>query len=273
MKNIATYWHLLLDYYHIFHEYISIWELIKPILLFTFLFLISGISLVFFCKKWLLVERKYPIWKWITYSYFVLIPIWIGFSGAKFGLLQGLQKECKHATTKIMGDADFKIDSTIAKNIIVANATPNQLIDLYTYYYFDLYKIQLNDISTKQTGVKQKLAKILLVGIQSKILSELLKFVIKDNLDKYLHIDKNVSNEILSTKFKEYAENGLFTKIIHIQIDATFRGLKKSTILLMFLILLIPVIEICIAYYLLNKMQQANTTNETEINNTFNNLE
>ena len=253
MQNITVYWHLILDYYRIFHEYISIWELIKPILLYTFLFLIAGIALVFFCKKWILVDRKYSIWKWLTYSYFILIPLWIAFSGAKFGLLHGLQKECKHATTKIMGDADFKIDSTIAKNLIVANATPNQLIDLYTFYYFDMYKLQLKDISINNTGIKQKLATVLLAGIQSKILSELLKFVIKDNLEKYLHIDKKVTNEILSTKFKEYAENGLFTKIIHIQIDATFKGLKKSTFLLMFLILFIPVIEISIAYYLLYK--------------------
>ena len=101
--------------------------------------------------------------------------------------------------------------------------------------------------------IESKVSFIFLKIFKGKTFSIIIKTGIEELVDKSLGLDKDVTQDVLKTKLDELLKEGVVTKIILIQIDKLFNGMKNTIYIIVFLILLIPTIEIAIAYWLNKK--------------------
>jgi len=133
----------------------------------------------------------------------------------------------------------------------------NEVIDGISEEMYIQYE---NSLKNTSTNISDKAVSFFYKMARGKIIAYKVKQLIHKLLTDKIGTSDEVSKEIMDIKLEELLKEGLFTKIITVQVDSFFKGILKGVVITFLLILLLPIIEIIIAFImykrLLNKEKQ-----------------
>lgn len=228
--------------------------------------LLLSLLVLFLLKKFVLVKRRHIILRIFSISYFVLIPIICAFFAFKWQALNKLGNNLSENITKDTKIIDNTIKAKIAevtdglyldKSENLEGKIPisvNDLIDilsdsLYTNY-LQYYKLEHVNNENKLLA---KAIDLYVEVTKSKGVSFLFKEGLSRIISKELKLEKETTKEMMDTKLGKLFDDGIITKIFDTKIRGFFGGMKNSVLITLFIILLLPAIEIGIAYWLFKK--------------------
>lgn len=256
-QTISEYWTLISEFTNPFKIILS------AIGSTTVAFLVIVLVLVFL-RKIILIKRRHILLRILSISYFVLIPILTLFFGFKWGLVNGIHHDLKdHLTAytkglnsvyneNVAGSLQSLVTGTKADSTM--KISTNDVIDTLSVVlyrnYGDLLYQEVNSHKGDMTG---KVAGIFLKLFREDGISYAIKKGLVKLVEKSIGVDEEVTKEVMSVKINELLEKGVITKIVEIQLDKFFKGIKRGIIFMFCMILLLPVVEIAIAYWLFKK--------------------
>lgn len=226
-------------------------------------FFLAGL-LIILLRKFIFIKRRHVLLKVLAILYAIVIPILAGFFGFKLGLINGIHHDLKEhlgTYTKSL-DAAFseEMNGKLTEVMSVGNGTDlskvsmKDLVDSVSVTIYDSYK---QTLEYKAVAVKSDLTSkvsVLLLDLMSvKGISIALKKGITKLVEKSIGVDEEMTTEVMELRLSELLKSGLLTKIVGIQIDRLFNGLKNGIYLIFSIVLLIPAIEVFIAFYLHKK--------------------
>lgn len=222
--NMQDYWQMLPNYADTLRIVLS--AIITAIVV----FFITLLLFIFF-RKIILVKRKNLFLKYLAISYMIVIPLVAGFFGFKFGLINGLDNNLKKNLPSYTKNIEktfinkFGADmSTILfskfPNSKEANIkiSTNEAIDMLSLAIYTQYGQSLEQ-SSKQQGIRSKAAELILQIARGKMVSSKIKKGIHGLLVDKIGTSEEVSKEIMDTKIGELVKEGLFTKILTLQVN------------------------------------------------------
>lgn len=261
-QAINEYWDLIANYTNPF-------KIIFSSIVSTIIVLIITIIALIFLRKIILIKRKHIILRILSISYFILIPIIMCLFGFKWGLINGVQNDLKEHAKAYTSDLSKSFNMSVSNNFKAffvggkydskLNFSPNEGIEAVSDLLYQNYGASLENMVASDNKIEAKVSFIFLKIFKGKTFSIIIKTGIEELVDKSLGLDKDVTQDVLKTKLDELLKEGVVTKIILIQIDKLFNGMKNTIYIIVFLILLIPTIEIAIAYWL-NKKELEKTS-------------
>lgn len=251
---------------HLFSEFTNPFKIISGAVLTGILTAIIAIVLVILLRKFMLVPRRYPLLKYIAWTYFILLPLLAGFFGFKWGLFNSLRKDIKTHTSVYIQHIPASFDQNTSRLITayfirdsagvnvapMGKYTTNQLVDtaaevIYRQYYATLeHQALLKDKGNAVVGFIAGLTK-------GKGVAYFLKRSIKKMLSEKGGLNEDVTEDLMESRIDEILRAGLFAKIILIQLDHFLQGVQKGILITFFLIIAVPLVEILIAHYLHKK--------------------
>ncbi|MBC7863621.1 MAG: hypothetical protein IAF38_11635 [Bacteroidia bacterium] len=260
LKNfsISELWELLSSYTNPF-------KIIFSCILYAGIAFLAFLLLVIFLRKFILVKRRYLVFKIFAWIYMITIPIVATVFGFKFGLINGIRIDLKtHMVTYTKGlnnllkeqvgqSADeFILEATSGHDSLNRPLSFDNAIDNFSEkVYVDLTTVME---TAAQNGSKRgKAAKMFLKVVKSDGVAFGLKLTTRKVLQKGLGIRRGASKEIMSTQFDKLQERGLVSLILEEEVDRFFIPMEKSVIMVFLLILFLPVTEIIIAVILYRK--------------------
>jgi hypothetical protein len=224
--------------------------------------------LVIFLRKFILVKRKSKFLKYLSWTYF-LIPVLAIFFGFKFGILNGMRNDLKaHVQnyTKVMDvfikefmgatPDEFFTEIVAGKNSATADMNTNQVIDRFSDTVYAKFGSSMESAAMQDSTMPGKFAGLFLKMTKSKGISAGIKYSIHELLYKELGIDKDVSKDVMQTKFRELLQKGLFTSILEKEIDHLFIPWEKTIGIIFSVLLLFPLTEIIISTIIFRKQMK-----------------
>ncbi len=228
--------------------------------------LILSLVLLFVLKKFVLVKRKHVVLKVFSIAYFILIPIICAFFAFKWQFLNKLGNNIAENITKDTKIVDNAVKSNMAavvntfyldKSENLTGKIPvsvNNLIDILGDSLYSNY-LEINRVESpnKQSDMMDKAITLYIDVTKSKGLSFLIKEALAHIITKELKLEKETTKEIMDTKLGKLLDDGILTKILDSKIEGFFGSMKKSVLVTLCIILLLPAIEIGIAFWFFQK--------------------
>ncbi|HET6990190.1 MAG TPA: hypothetical protein VFJ43_02655 [Bacteroidia bacterium] len=222
----------------------------------TFVFFLL---LVIFLRKFILVKRNNKFLKYLSWTYF-LIPVVAVFFGFKFGILNGTRKDLKEHVSAytqgldgIMNESlgkspdEFISELITGKDSANLNLNTDQVIDRFSEVLYAKFGSSMEAAAKEDSTTSGKFAYLFLKITKSKGVAMSIKYTIRELLYRELGIDKDVSKEVMETKFKELLQKGLFTTILEKEIDHLFVPWEKTVVIIFLCLLLFPLTETIIS--------------------------
>lgn len=246
--------------------------------------LILSIIVLILLRKVILIKRRHKILKFLSISYFVIIPIICAFFGFKWQFLNKLGNNVAENITKETKVVDNLVKIKLAevinpfyldKSENLEGKIPisvNDLIDILAdSLYVNYVELKKTNLSTEQNDYMDKALELYIDITKSKGLSFLIKEGLSQVITKQLKIEQETTKEMMDTKLGKLFDDGILSKIVDTKIRSFFGGLKKSVLTTLGIILLIPTIEILIAFWLHKKDKKlvADNTDLTTNSNDF----
>lgn len=224
-------------------------------------FVLAGL-LIILLRKFIFARRRHVILKVLAILYAIIIPILAGLFGFKLGLVSGIQTDLKEhlpAYTKSLDEAfSREIRKSLDKHDLSGIAAKD-LVDTVSVAIYDVYKQTLEyKALDSRKDLSSKVSVFLLDLFSAKGISMGLKKGIMAVVEKTLGVKEELTAEAMEVKLDELLRSGLLTRLVSMQIDKFFNGMKGGIYLIFGLILLVPAIEVAIALYL-NKKAGLNT--------------
>lgn len=223
-------------------------------------FVLAGL-LIILLRKFIFVKRRHVILKVLAIIYAIVIPILAGLFGFKLGLVRGIHHDLKEhlgAYTKSLDDA---FSEQLRDELGTGNLSKTSVKDLVDTVSVAIYDVYRHTLEYKALDAKKdlssKVSVFLLDLFSAKGISTGLKKGITSLVEKSLGVEEDITSEAMEVRLGELLKSGLLTKLVGMQIDKFFNGLKTGIYLVFFLILLIPGVEVAIALYL-NKKAASN---------------
>lgn len=210
-------------------------------------------------RKFILIKRRHVILKVLAISYMILIPILTGLFAFKLGLVNGIHKDIKEHLPNYTKSIDQAFTKKIIDNLHdffsskkgtdLSKYSAKDMVDGISLVIYSSYKSSLDTIVSKDEGFTAKVAGFLLDILKAKGISMALEKGITKVVEKTIGLDEEVTSDAMKMKLSELLKSGLLTKVLDLQIDKFFKGIKSGIYLIFGLILLIPGIEIGIAIW------------------------
>ncbi|MGB1248271.1 MAG: hypothetical protein ACPG4Z_05255 [Chitinophagales bacterium] len=252
-------------------EHIDVMIFVKNILISLLVSAIASITAVIIFRKYILAERRHWSLKILSYVWLIGIPIFAIYTGFKYGAINAIHKNVEQEITIQMEELSSILSESIGdewasalttgeyacefcEDNLLLELTPANALDVGVLLVFDEYSQILQQLENHEKPILQKIGLVLTKTIQVKIVS----WAVKKGIEKLLEkagLSPDIADEMLDTKMNELLEGGILAKIISIQLGEIFGGLKKSTLLLFFGLLLLPVGEIAYAHYWLRSQK------------------
>jgi len=235
----------------LFSEFTNPFKIISGAVITGIITAIIAIILVVLLRKFMLVPRRYPVLKYIAWSYFLILPLLAGFFGFKWGLFNSLRKDIREHTEVYVKHIPSSFDFN-THELFNQQLTTNQLIDSTAEIVYREYNATLE----RQSLLKDKgsvLASLIIKLSGGKGVAYFTKRAIHKLLKEKIGLEEGVSKDLMDEKINDVLRTGLFAKIALIQMDHFLQGVQKGILITFFLIIAIPLIEILIAHYLYKK--------------------
>ena len=250
---IREYWQVISQFTNPVHIFLS--GLVSGIVA---LFVLLILLLLF--RKTVRVKRQNNSLKYLSVAYFIILPLLAGFFGFKWGIIRGLRNDLlAHAPVymKSLNNA-YASDVKDGVNRIIYGGAPtqatmamnistNEVIDKLSDYAWTEY-LQKMEYTSAQKDLSGRIAGLILRATNGKAISVAVKRGLRKVLEDKIGINEEVSASLMATKWNELLEKGLFTTILEIEIKKIFGGMMRGVVITFCIILLLPVIEIIIAW-------------------------
>lgn len=219
-------------------------------------FLLSGL-LIILLRKFIFVKRRHVILKVLAITYAVIIPILAGLFGLKLGLVNGIHHDLKDHLGAYTKGLDAAFSEEIREELGDTDLSKASVKDWVDTVSVAIYNVYRHTLEYKSRDVKPDLSSrvsvFLLDLFSAKGISVGLKKGITKLVEKSIGVDEDITSEAMEIRLGELLKSGLLAKLVGMQIDKFFNGIKTGIYLVFFLILLIPGIEVAIAVYLNKK--------------------
>lgn len=219
---------------------------------------LSLTAMLIFRKK-IMIKRAHGVLKVLAVSWFVLVPLASGYFWFKWGMADATeeaicengQKLSKEINSVFNAGLRSACSDIVGENALEQNMhlSPNDMTDLLGKKVYEQY-CQTLEKSSANRGVGAKLTAFFLKISRSEAVSFVIRKSIRKLLEKTLRLENNYTKAMMSKKLDELFNGNIFSEILMAQVKHFFRGIKKSILLMFFIILLFPVLEIGIAHWL-----------------------
>ncbi len=249
MIQFFSYWGLLTQY---INPVKIIWSGILTSIL---AFVVAIILLVVFRKK-VLIKRRYIILKCLAIAYLIFLPLFSAYTGFKWGILHGLQKDIIAHLPTYTQDLDAVFRSSLTDDVagMPTSLSTNEYIDLLAEIVYSEY-ITTIDYLPKE-GFHGKLVTKLHSLMFTSTIANYTKRTIHKWVKKKVGLDEKVTKEVMEVKLNELLRDGLFNKIAAIYVKKIIGGMKNSVLLVFVIIVGLPLVEIVIAVRLNRKVEE-----------------
>lgn len=223
-------------------------------------FVLAGL-LIILLRKFIFARRRHVILKALAILYAIAIPILAGLFGFKLGLVNGIQHDLKEHLGAYTKSLDAAFSAQIREELGpggLSKTSVKDMIDTVSVAIYDGYRHTLDykALDARQ-DLSSKVSVFLLDLFSAKGISAGLKKGITKLVEKSLGVEEDITAEAMEVRLGELLNSGLLAKLVGMQLDKFFNGIRTGICLVFFLILLIPGAEVAIALYL-NKKAAAN---------------
>lgn len=262
--------HAFVEYYRYFSEYINPVAVIGAGILCAVVFALALLVLLIIFRKKILVQRRYTALKYLAWSYFLVLPLVGGYFAFQWGALNSMQNQLKEnipaklkAYTDGMDTGWEKYISQALTTGITDGSVPkielsaNNVVEIATEALYLRYQSVVDSLLIYNDNLLVQAVGYINHLTDGKVMSYAVKKGIYKMLESGLAMDEEMSTELMETRLDELMQQGIFSKILGLQIDRLFKPLKKSTIVIFALILGAALLEIGLAHYFIYQQKKA----------------
>jgi hypothetical protein len=248
-SDIFTYWDIITQYVN--PATIIIWAIVGGIVGFLIV-LITEIIL----RKKILVKRRHWSLKALAYIYMVFLPLFTGYCFTQWFAIHACERELVKNIPTYLGDANSAFNKYLKEEVekrIAARylkLTGHEALDKGVSYAANL----ANElIKTTDEKLETKLSDYF---SQSDFIKKQAANYMAEKIGEQLMMDKDLTHELLDVKIQNLLNDGALDTLIEKHIKNFTGGMKMNVLLLFFIVLAIPIIEIILANYLEKKRIQ-----------------
>lgn len=268
--DFLKYWNIIVEYLHPLP--VLIWAVIGGITGLTLTLL-----LLFLFRKKIGVQRCHFTLKWLSYTYFFIIPLFVGFSCGQWAALHNCENQLVKRIPKYLGDANALYNTYLKAEIEkivhdeILKSSGNKLLDNAVGTAQSMIGSAIKDKpeNEPESEIRNESGdKIKTYIVHSVIKSSYIRKIIvaetRNKIGKVLLMDKKLTNDFFDTEIQQLLNNGLLNTILEKHIRHLIGGLKANVLLVLFIGLAIPLTEIIIAHLLLRRKRAKNEWPETD---------
>lgn len=253
-SDIFKYWDTLTQYVN--PMTILLWAIMGGIIGFIIM-LITEIIL----RKKILIRRRHWSLKYLSYIYFVFLPLFTGFCFTQWFGLHGCEREMVKNIPTYLGDANSAFNKYLKDEVVKVLEERHLALTGHEALYkaADLAGNTVSslaqEVQPSDSGLTSKASNFIISKIVENdfIKKQAVKYIVETLGEKVL-LDKELTNEVLNVKIENLLENGVLNTVLEKHIRNLFGGFKMNVLLIFLIGLAIPAIEIFIAHKL-NKKQ------------------
>ncbi len=252
----------LTEYWGVITKYINPFTIIGSALISTFIAFVVFLVIVLVFRKIIRVKRSQPFLNLLSIAYMILIPLLAALFGFKWGVVNGFQKDIKSHIGYYAKDLSHAFDGQLNETTghflfgglavdssgVVMKMSTNALVDTLSQKLYDKYGATLESTAMDDGTFTGKLSGLLLKVFRSKAIAFATKKGINKMLSGQLGVDKETTATLMEKKLVDIAGEGLFPRILEIQLEKVFGSMKKGVFITFSLILLLPALEVFIAW-------------------------
>ncbi len=259
-----------------FSEIFSYWDILKeyinpvPILWWGILGAVGGftvmvILLITFRKK-VLINRRHRILKTLAYAYLLLLPLWAGYNAMQWFALHGCERQIVKNIPTYLGNTN-SLFNLYAKEYITGiiserylQLSSHEILDKTVGYTAKIVANTIKANPTEEKGLKVKVSTFITAKfIESDMAKNIILNEVEKRIGEPLLMDRKLTRQLLDVKIQNLLDDGILNKVVTKHVEKLFDGFKSNVLVLFLLILIIPLAEITIAYYL----ERKRTANQT----------
>lgn len=259
------YWELLCEYINPLT--VLIWSIVGA--LFGF---VAGIILLVCLRKKVMVQRKYLILKILSYSYWVLVPLFLSFCAMQWSALHNVERQVVKNIPKYLGETNelfnlylrAEFEKIISEEIRQSNS--NKLLGkavtgvqgVAGSYLKSLAKETAEAEADSQLKKGMNMASSYLAGVvmESSFVKEKVLSEIRKKVGSTLLMNEELTNELFEVEFQRFLDNGVINTVLEKQVRNIVGGFKLNVWIMLLLGMLFPVSEIVIANWMHSKKKK-----------------
>lgn len=266
MEIINTF----IEYYKVFAEYINPVAVVGAGIFAAVMAAVILLVLLLIFRKKVLVPRRYVILKVLSWAYFIVLPLVGGYFAFQWGALNSMQNQLKENMTAKLAAYTEGMETGWEKYVTQALTTgvtdgsvpkmelsANNVVEIATEALYLKYQTTVDSLLSNDDNLIVNAVGYINHLTDGKVMSYAVKKGIYKLLEKGLAMDEEMSVELMDTRLDELMQQGVFGKILGIQIDRLFNPLKKSTVIFFSIILLLVLVEIGLANYWIAQKKKA----------------
>lgn len=256
--ELLKYWDILIKYIHPLP--IFLWAIIGGLT-----GILLSIALLYTLRTHVLIERRHFTLKWLSYSYWIILPLFIGFSFGQWAALHNCERQIIKNIPKYLGDANalyntylkIEVEKIICEDILKSSG--NELLESAVGNAQSFIGKTLKSESNEEiqaNSYKDKISAYLVqTFLESRYVRKLIVSEIRAKAGKALLMDKELAHDFFDVEIQKLLDNGLINTILEKHIKHLVGGFKMNVVLLLLLGIAIPLAEIIIANILYRKKQ------------------
>lgn len=262
MEIINTF----IEYYQVFADYINPVAVVGAGILAAVVAAIVLLVFLLIFRKKVLAPRRFVVLKVLAWAYFFILPMLGGYFAFQWGALNSMQNQLKENMTAKLAAYTEGMETSWEKYVTQALTTgvtdgsvpkvelsANNVVEIATEALYLKYQTTVDSLLSNDDNLIVNAVGYINHLTDGKVMSYAVKKGIYKLLEEGLAMDEEMSVELMDTRLDELMQQGVFGKILGIQIDRLFNPLKKSTVVVFSVILLLVLFEIGLANYLLRK--------------------
>lgn len=265
------YWELLCEYINPLK--VLIWAVIGGLL-----GLIIGFVLMICLRKKIMIQRRYLLLRIISYTYWVAIPLLLGFCAMQWSALHNAERQVVKNIPKYLGETNTlfntylraEVEKIVSEEIRQSNS--NQLLERAVSGVQKIAGAYLKDWEKNTEGSESELDKTANVVssylaatiMESSFVREKVVTEVRKKIGDALLMNEKLTYDLFEVEFQHFLDDGVVNTVLEKHVCNIFGGFKMNAWLLLLLGMLFPILEIGIANWLSSK-EKDSITPEDEI--------
>lgn len=259
-SEIITYWDIIKEYINPLP--ILYWGIVGGIVGFVLL-LVVELAL----RKKILIRRRHWSLKVLSYLYMGFFPIFSGFCFSQWAALRSCESQLVNNIPTYLGAGNTFFNEHLKDELVDIleerhmQLTGHEVIDKSVSYVSETFTSTAE--SAKENTDNVAVAYLLDKLSDTDFIKKEVVAKVEKSIGEKLLMDENLTKDVLDVKVENLLNDGVLNTIAEKHIRNIFGGFKWNVILIFFVGLLIPVIEIVVANYMEKKRLSGGKGNQS----------
>jgi hypothetical protein len=249
--DILKYWDILSQYINT--DIVIKWGIIGGVIGFVIALIIELLL-----HKRILVRRRNSFLKYLPYFYMLFFPLFTGFCCAQWAALHNCETQLVQNIPQYIGNANTIFDDYLKTEVTkiakdrYKELTGNNVPDHISALADNLIDNLLQDSRSPDSELTAMLNRYMAdYPLETERIRQQAVIYLTDRIDqRLLFIDKAMITELVNARLENLSDDSVLISLMEKHIKEITGDFKLKIVLLFLLVMLLPLIEICIANYI-----------------------